>query len=92
MLKDSKEYVKDFKGLQKTSMDFIKDRWTLGTLAMLLNDSEVTSNTRDSLRFQGRFEVEVKLPSSFKSKLGINFYQGESTLWWSKNIVTILFF
>jgi len=49
MLKDSKEYVKDFKGLQKTSMDFIKDRWTLGTLAMLLKDFEVTSSTRDGL-------------------------------------------
>jgi len=48
MLKDSKEYVKDFKGLQKTSMDFI-NKWTLGTLAMLLKDSEVTSSTRDGL-------------------------------------------
>jgi hypothetical protein len=33
---DSKEYVKDYKGLQKTSMDFIKDKWTLGNLDVLL--------------------------------------------------------
>ncbi len=46
---DSKKYIKDFKGLQKTSMDFIKDRWTLGTLAMPLKDYEVISNTRDEL-------------------------------------------
>jgi hypothetical protein len=46
---DSKEYVKDFKGFLKTSMDFIKDRWTLGTLVVLLKESEVTSNTRDGL-------------------------------------------
>ncbi len=46
---DSKEYVKYFKGLQKTSMDFIKDKWNLGILAMLLKDSEVTSSTRDGL-------------------------------------------
>jgi len=46
---DSKEYVKDFKGLQKTSMDLTKDRWTLGTLAMSLKDYEVISNTRDGL-------------------------------------------
>jgi hypothetical protein len=45
-----------------------------------------------SLRFQGRFEVEVKLPSSFKSKLGIDFYQRESMLWWSKNIVANYYF
>jgi hypothetical protein len=38
--------LRDFKKLQ---MDFIKDRWTLGILAMLLKDSEVTSNTRDGL-------------------------------------------
>jgi hypothetical protein len=46
---DPKEYVKDFKGLQKTSMDFIKDKWTLGILVVLLKDSEVTSNTWDGL-------------------------------------------
>ncbi len=46
---DPKEYVKDFKGLQKTSMDFIKDKWTLGILVVLLKDFEVTSNTRDGL-------------------------------------------
>jgi hypothetical protein len=33
---DSKEYVKDYNGLQKTSMDFIKDKWTLGIFDLLL--------------------------------------------------------
>jgi hypothetical protein len=46
---NSKEYVKDFKGLQKKLVDFIKDRWTLGALIVLLKDFEVTSNTKDGL-------------------------------------------
>jgi len=33
---DSKEHVKDYKGLLKTSVGFIKDKWTLGILDVLL--------------------------------------------------------